>query len=49
MTFCTFFGLFAVHNWTTDEIVEWLITQVDLPQYEHNFRNNGVNGASLPL
>lgn len=38
-----------VHNWTVDETVEWLITQVDLPQYEHNFRNNGVNGAFLPL
>nr|XP_015927036.1 stromal interaction molecule homolog isoform X6 [Parasteatoda tepidariorum] len=38
-----------VHNWTVDETVDWLITQVDLPQYEHNFRNNGVNGASLPL
>ncbi|XP_054706665.1 stromal interaction molecule 1-like [Uloborus diversus] len=38
-----------VHNWTVDETVEWLITQVDLPQYEHNFRNNGINGASLPL
>ncbi|XP_035222166.1 stromal interaction molecule homolog isoform X2 [Stegodyphus dumicola] len=38
-----------VHNWTIDETVEWLITQVDLPQYEHNFRNNGVTGASLPL
>ncbi|GFS51974.1 stromal interaction molecule 2 [Nephila pilipes] len=38
-----------VHNWTVDQTVEWLITQVELPQYEHNFRNNGVNGASLPL
>ncbi|PRD22730.1 UNVERIFIED_CONTAM: Stromal interaction molecule 1 [Trichonephila clavipes] len=37
------------HNWTVDQTVEWLITQVELPQYEHNFRNNGVNGASLPL
>ncbi|KAF8782445.1 Stromal interaction molecule like protein [Argiope bruennichi] len=38
-----------VHNWTVDQTVEWLITQVELPQYEHNFRNNGVNGAVLPL
>ncbi|KAG8192783.1 hypothetical protein JTE90_019101 [Oedothorax gibbosus] len=38
-----------VHNWTVEQTVEWLINQVDLPQYEHNFRNNGVNGASLPL
>ncbi|XP_022254438.1 stromal interaction molecule 1-like isoform X1 [Limulus polyphemus] len=37
-----------VHNWTVDEIVQWLVTYVDLPQYAQSFQENNVNGTALP-
>ncbi|KAG8235492.1 hypothetical protein J437_LFUL015719 [Ladona fulva] len=37
-----------VHNWTVEQTVEWLATNVELPQYIPNFINNQVNGAALP-
>ena len=38
----------TVYNWTTDDVVDWLVTYVELPQYAHNFRVNGVDGHMLP-
>jgi len=38
----------AVYNWTTEDVVDWLVTYVELPQYAHNFRVNGVDGHMLP-
>lgn len=38
----------AVHNWTTDDSVQWLKESVELPQYEKNFRDFGVTGNTLP-
>ncbi|XP_048121577.1 stromal interaction molecule 1a isoform X4 [Alosa alosa] len=37
-----------VFNWTVDEVVEWLITYVELPQYEESFRKMNFNGSAMP-
>ncbi|XP_057684834.1 stromal interaction molecule 1-like isoform X1 [Corythoichthys intestinalis] len=37
-----------VYNWTVDEVVEWLITYVELPQYVEAFRKMSFNGSSMP-
>ncbi|KAG9348488.1 hypothetical protein JZ751_002224 [Albula glossodonta] len=37
-----------VYNWTVDEVVEWLITYVELPQYEEVFRKMSFNGSAMP-
>ncbi|XP_076002546.1 stromal interaction molecule 1a isoform X3 [Genypterus blacodes] len=37
-----------VYNWTVDEVVEWLITYVELPQYVEAFRKLHFNGSVMP-
>ena len=37
-----------VYNWTTDQVVDWVAKNVDLPQYEANIRKAGLNGTHLP-
>ncbi|KAM4627976.1 stromal interaction molecule 1a isoform 1-T2 [Polymixia lowei] len=37
-----------VYNWTIDEVVEWLITYVELPQYVEAFRKMHFNGSAMP-
>uniref|UniRef100_A0A665VZR9 Stromal interaction molecule 1-like n=1 Tax=Echeneis naucrates TaxID=173247 RepID=A0A665VZR9_ECHNA len=37
-----------VYNWTVDEVVEWLITYVELPQYVDGFRKMNFNGSVMP-
>ncbi|XP_047449526.1 stromal interaction molecule 1a isoform X3 [Mugil cephalus] len=37
-----------VYNWTVDEMVEWLITYVELPQYEDAFRKMNFSGSAMP-
>ncbi|KAF3687610.1 Stromal interaction molecule 2 Precursor [Channa argus] len=37
-----------VHNWTQDEVLQWLKEFVELPQYERNFKEFKVNGNTLP-
>ncbi|XP_042256645.1 stromal interaction molecule 2 isoform X3 [Thunnus albacares] len=37
-----------VHNWTTEDTVQWLKESVELPQYERNFRDFRVTGNTLP-
>lgn len=37
-----------VHNWTVDQTVNWLVKNVELPQYELNFGRHAVDGAKLP-
>ncbi|XP_034062993.1 stromal interaction molecule 1a isoform X3 [Gymnodraco acuticeps] len=37
-----------VYNWTLDEVVEWLITYVELPQYVEAFRKMNFNGSVMP-
>ncbi|XP_046892553.1 stromal interaction molecule 1a isoform X2 [Hypomesus transpacificus] len=38
----------AVYNWTVDEVVVWLITYVELPQYVDAFRKYHFNGSAMP-
>ncbi|XP_019721090.1 stromal interaction molecule 1-like isoform X1 [Hippocampus comes] len=37
-----------VYNWTVDEVVQWLITYVELPQYVEAFRKMSFNGSAMP-
>uniref|UniRef100_A0A3Q3X5X0 SAM domain-containing protein n=1 Tax=Mola mola TaxID=94237 RepID=A0A3Q3X5X0_MOLML len=37
-----------VYNWTVDEVVKWLITYVELPQYVEAFRKMNFNGSAMP-
>ncbi|XP_027900743.1 stromal interaction molecule 1a isoform X1 [Xiphophorus couchianus] len=37
-----------VYNWTVDEVVEWLINYVELPQYVDAFRKMAFNGSIMP-
>ncbi|XP_045539448.1 stromal interaction molecule homolog isoform X4 [Papilio machaon] len=37
-----------VHNWTTEQTVEWLSQSVDLPQYRSLFLQHKITGATLP-
>uniref|UniRef100_A0A8C8DKE5 Stromal interaction molecule 1a n=1 Tax=Oryzias sinensis TaxID=183150 RepID=A0A8C8DKE5_9TELE len=37
-----------VYNWTVDEMVKWLITCVELPQYVDAFQKMNFNGSALP-
>jgi len=38
----------TVYNWTVDEVVTWLISEVELPQYADTFRVNAIDGRVLP-
>ncbi|XP_075827823.1 stromal interaction molecule 1 isoform X1 [Microtus pennsylvanicus] len=37
-----------VYNWTVDEVIQWLITYVELPQYEETFRKLQLTGHAMP-
>lgn len=37
-----------VYNWTVEEVVQWLITYVELPQYEGTFRKLQLTGHAMP-
>lgn len=37
-----------VYNWTVDEVVEWLISYVELPQYVDAFRKMNFSGSAMP-
>ncbi|NXH20366.1 STIM1 protein, partial [Bucco capensis] len=37
-----------VYNWTVEEVVQWLITYVELPQYEETFRRLQLSGHAMP-
>ncbi|XP_058271492.1 stromal interaction molecule 1b isoform X2 [Hemibagrus wyckioides] len=37
-----------VYNWTVEQVEEWLIKNVELPQYVDSFRKNKINGQALP-
>lgn len=39
---------FAVYNWTVEEVVQWLIAYVELPQYEETFRKLQLTGHAMP-
>ncbi|XP_014667541.1 PREDICTED: stromal interaction molecule homolog [Priapulus caudatus] len=38
----------SVHNWTTEDVVEWLVSYVDLPQYAPKFKELNIDGTALP-
>ncbi|KAF0293449.1 Stromal interaction molecule [Amphibalanus amphitrite] len=38
----------AVHNWTTEQTVEWLVRHVHLPQYRDTFELHHIAGPALP-
>ncbi|RUS73069.1 hypothetical protein EGW08_019166 [Elysia chlorotica] len=38
----------TVHNWTVDDVQEWLVQDVDLPQYAGSFASNNIDGSVLP-
>ncbi|XP_065579132.1 stromal interaction molecule homolog isoform X1 [Artemia franciscana] len=38
----------AAHNWTTEEIIDWMDYHINLPQYRDGFISNGINGTLLP-
>ena len=44
----TVFLYISVYNWTAEEVIEWLESHVELPQYSENFRVNEVEGRALP-
>uniref|UniRef100_A0A8C6WTC2 Stromal interaction molecule 1a n=1 Tax=Neogobius melanostomus TaxID=47308 RepID=A0A8C6WTC2_9GOBI len=37
-----------VYNWTVDDVVKWLISYVELPQYEEAIRKMNFNGSDMP-
>ncbi|KAJ8412442.1 hypothetical protein AAFF_G00127780 [Aldrovandia affinis] len=38
----------VVYNWTVEEVVVWLISCVEVPQYAEAFKKNGINGSAMP-
>ncbi|XP_017348464.1 stromal interaction molecule 1b isoform X2 [Ictalurus punctatus] len=36
------------YKWTVEQVVDWLINYVELPQYVDSFRKNEINGHALP-
>ncbi|CAF4894384.1 unnamed protein product [Rotaria magnacalcarata] len=37
-----------IYNWTTDNVVDWLVNFAHLPQYVENFRRNQFDGRMIP-
>ncbi|KAG7484414.1 hypothetical protein MATL_G00049090 [Megalops atlanticus] len=37
-----------VYNWTVEEVVDWLRSCVELPQYVEAFKKNSINGSAMP-
>ncbi|XP_024921384.1 stromal interaction molecule 1-like isoform X2 [Cynoglossus semilaevis] len=37
-----------VYNWTVEQVEEWLMVSVELPQYKDTFRRHQLDGRSLP-
>jgi stromal interaction molecule 1 len=38
-----------VHNWTCEDVIEWLVGVVELPELVSQFKSIGINGKHLPL
>ena len=39
---------YLVYNWTTDDVVNWLVNYAHLPMYVENFRRNQFDGRMIP-
>nr|XP_046265784.1 stromal interaction molecule 1-like isoform X2 [Scatophagus argus] len=37
-----------VYNWTVQQVEDWLLNSVELPQYTETFRNHQLDGKALP-
>uniref|UniRef100_A0A3B4VPM7 Stromal interaction molecule 1b n=1 Tax=Seriola dumerili TaxID=41447 RepID=A0A3B4VPM7_SERDU len=37
-----------VYNWTVEQVVDWLVVSVELPQYSETFRRLQLDGRALP-
>ncbi|XP_025766648.1 stromal interaction molecule 1 isoform X1 [Oreochromis niloticus] len=37
-----------VYNWTVQQVEDWLLTSVELPQYNESFRRHQLDGQALP-
>ncbi|XP_052228196.1 stromal interaction molecule homolog isoform X3 [Dreissena polymorpha] len=37
-----------VYNWTVDDVLEWLVTSAEMPQYSSIFKDKNINGTQLP-
>jgi hypothetical protein len=53
VNYYSFFGFCSliinlVYNWTTDNVVDWLVNYVHLPMYAENFRRNQFDGRMIP-
>jgi hypothetical protein len=42
------FLILIVYNWTTDNVIDWLVNYVHLPMYIDNFRRNQFDGRMIP-
>ena len=40
--------LVLVYNWSTDDVVKWVVDYVHLPMYVENFRRNQIDGRMIP-
>lgn len=38
----------SVYNWTLQQVEDWLLTSVELPQYTESFRKHQLDGKALP-
>lgn len=38
----------SVYNWTLQQVEDWLLISVELPQYTESFRKHQLNGKALP-
>ncbi|XP_068436084.1 stromal interaction molecule 1-like isoform X2 [Clinocottus analis] len=38
----------AVYNWTLQQVEDWLLVSVELPQYAETFRKHQLDGKALP-
>ncbi|CAI5642476.1 unnamed protein product [Oreochromis niloticus] len=38
----------SVYNWTVQQVEDWLLTSVELPQYNESFRRHQLDGQALP-
>lgn len=38
----------SVFNWTNSDVLDWLVSYVELPQYASTFKKNHITGRQLP-
>lgn len=38
----------SVYDWTLQQVEDWLLISVELPQYTESFRRHQLDGTALP-